>query len=355
MYYFEMLLIVYSLLFLFSIAVFNLKVLSPSIIFTASFTFMVYLAYFMRVEMGFIVSEKTFEVLSIGGTLFALTEFFVMLLYHLGARSPVKRFADNENKPLYMRKSTINYFFIIIVFSFVLALSSIVLSTSGSVGRRMEVYKNMTLYDIGNVRFRFLLNQLYKLNTASAYVCTYIAVYNWSVCKETLKKQMKYLIVSFVYIIYTAFSQGARQPAIEIVVFMVLVYFAWKLKKVDKQRVIAVISKLILIAPIAAVVFTKTAEMVGRRQADRTVLKYISTCFCGGLYSFNLHINEPARNVIWGQSSFADIYQFLNKFNGGYVDKQIDEILVYCCSIVKKARETVEVVFYRNPKWRVAV
>ena len=315
MYCFEMLLIVYSLLFLFSIAVFNLKVLSPSIIFTTSFTFMVHLAFFTRKEMGFVVSEKTFEVLAVGGTLFVLTEFFVMLFYNLSVQSRIKCFAYTEKKPLYMRKSTINFFFIVIVFSFVLALASIVLSTSGSVGYRMEVYKNMMLYDTGKVRFRFWLNQLYKLNTASAYVCAYIAVYNWSVCKETLKKQIKYWLVSLIFIIYTVFSQGARQPAIEIIVFMVLVYFAGKLKRVDKQRVMSVIGKLIFITPIAAVIFTKTAEMVGRRHADRTVLKYISTYFCGGLYSFNLHINEPARNGIWGQSSFADIYQFLNKFN----------------------------------------
>lgn len=313
--YFVMLLLVYSILFIVSIPVFNLKVLSPSIIFTTSFTFMVFLAFFTRDEMGFAVSEKTFEVLAIGGMLFVFTELFVMLFYRLRIRSSIYGATEIERKPLYMRKSTINFFFIVIAASFALALVSIALSTSGSVGYRMEVYKNMMLYDTGNVRFRFLLNQLYKLNTASAYICSYIAIYNWSVCKETLKKQIKYLWVSFIFIFYTLFSQGARQPAIEIIVFMVLVYFAWKLKKSDKQRVISVISKLIVIAPMAAVIFTQTAEMVGRRHADRTVLKYISTYFCGGLYSFNLHINEPARNIIWGQSSFADIYQFLNKFD----------------------------------------
>ena len=40
---------------------------------------------------------------------------------------------------------------------------------------------------------------------------------------------------------------------------------------------------------------------------------------------------------------------------GGYVDKQIDEVLVYCYTVREKARETVEVAFYRNSKWRVAV
>lgn len=213
---FVMLLIVYSMLFIFSIAVFNLKVLSPSIIFTTSFTFMVYLAFLTREEMGFVVSEKTVEVLAIGGTLFVLTELFVMLFYLSKKRSHTYGVAETENKPLYMRKSTINVFFIVIAASFVLALASITLSTSGSVGYRMEVYKNMMLYDTDNVRFRFLLSQLYKLNTASAYICTYIAIYNWSVCKEALKKQIKCLLVSFIFIIYTVFSQEKEKETVEV-------------------------------------------------------------------------------------------------------------------------------------------
>lgn len=313
--YFLLLLITYTALLLISIMVFNLKVLSPSIIFTASFSLMIYLAFATKDLLGFAVSELTYNILSIGGILFVIVEFMIMCinreLWHVkeaNCKDERKRIA------LYIRNSTLSIFFLIIIFSLGLALVSVLLSTSGSIGNRMEVYKNMLLSDKGNVKFRVVLNQLYKLNTAIVYVCAYIAVYNWTVCKESISKQKKYFVIVLIFIVYTVFSQGARQPSIEIVLFMFLIYFTWKLKKSDRHKVFRVMRLMIVIAPIAAIVFTKTAELVGRRTMNRKVLTYISTYFCGGLYAFNLHINEPARNVIWGQSSFADIYQLLNKF-----------------------------------------
>lgn len=309
--YFLLLLIVYTMLFITSITVFNLKIMSPSIIFTASFTLMVYLAFATKEAMGFTVSKSTFEIFAIGGFLFVITEFLVMLFHSIRKNSIVRAI---DHKPLYIKQTTLNLFFLIMCFSFVLALVSIMLSTSGSIGNRMEVYKNMMLNDIGNVRFRFLLNQLYKINTATSYVCAYIVVYNWSVCRKKLRANLKCLLIIGLFIVYTVFSQGARQPAIEIILFMFLTYFVWKLKHSERRKLFKLIRKMIVIAPLAAIIFTKTAELVGRRAVERHILTYISAYFCGGLYSFNLHVNEPARNAIWGQSSFADIYQFLSKF-----------------------------------------
>lgn len=312
--YFEILVIIYTLLFIASMAIFNMKVLSPSIIFTASFTVMVYLALFTKDIMGFVVSKKTFEVLTLGGCLFVATEFCVMFYFNiLRHRKKVIIRPVTDRKPLYIRKSTLDLFFILINFSFALVIVSIIQSTGGSVGNRMEIYKNMMLYETGTVRYRFLLNQLFKINTAVSYVCAYIGIYNFSMCGENIKKQFKYFAIVCNYIIYSLFSQGARQPAIEIIVFAVLMYFVWNLKKADRHRMIKQICKMIIIAPIAAVIFTKTAVMVGRRNINRKVITYMSTYFCGGLYAFNLHIDEPARNTIWGQASFADVYQFLSK------------------------------------------
>lgn len=312
--YFVFLVIIYTVLFVGSIVVFNMKVLSPSIIFTASFTLMVYLAFFTKDMMKFTVSKKTFEVFALGGCLFVATEFWVMLYFNIlrhGKRVTIGLATDR--KPLYIRKSTLNLFFIVISFSFVLAIVSIMQSTGGSVGNRMETYKNMMLYENGTIKYRFLLNQLFKINTAVSYVCMYIGVYNFSICGEDIKSQFRYFAIVCNYIIYSSFSQGARQPTIEIIVFAFLMYLAWNLKKTDRRRMIKLICKMIVIAPVAAIIFTKAAVMVGRRAYKRQVLKYISTYFCGGLYAFNLHVDEPARNAIWGQASFADVYQFLNK------------------------------------------
>ncbi|MGN0351043.1 MAG: O-antigen polymerase [Roseburia sp.] len=314
--YFFALLIVYTLIFLYALFVFNGKVLSPSIIFSASFTCMVYLAYITKDAMGFEVSKNTFNVLSMGGVLFILSETVIWGYYN------IIRFKKNRSivstgtpKPLVIKRQILNIFFTLVLFSFALALVSIVLSTSGSAGNRMEVYRNMMIQNDENVRYRFALNQLFKINTALSYVCAYLVVYNCSVCKQKLIKQLKYLLIVLVYIVYTIFSQGARQPAIEIIVFMFIMYFAWNLKRREKKKLFKSIAILGCCAPVVAFVFTKTAEFVGRRVAERHVLTYISTYFCGGLYAFNLHVNEPARNYVWGQSSFADIYQFLNKLN----------------------------------------
>ena len=312
--YFLFLLLIYTSLFVISVAVFNLKILSPSIVFTASFSIMIYLAYATKAAMGFTVNEKTFMIFSVGGLLFVLTEMIVMIMHKRFSHQTLNGAgSDIERKPLYIRKSTLHILLFIILFSLLLSLISIYLSTSGSVGNRMETYKNMMINDVGNVRFRFVLNQLYKINLATAYVCTYVAIYNLSVCGVKFRTQLSYLTITVIFIFYTVFSQGARQPAIEIIVFAFLTYFAWKLKHRDQSKLLKQVGRIIIIAPLAAVVFTKTAELVGRRSAERHVLTYISTYFCGGLYAFNLHVDEPARNTIWGQSSFADIYQMLSK------------------------------------------
>lgn len=321
--YFLLLAIVYFIYLIASIALFEVKLISPSVVFSASFTFMICLALLFRETLEFRVGMDAFGVLAIAGGIFLFTEFCVKLFYIAAPRKKARHLSgnlasvqNNTNHPIVINRQMRVLLFAFFLLNLVISVAVVGINTTGgSIMERMSQYRQAMLYAPETVRYRFIIAQLYKICSAMIYVEAYIVVYNKMKCAVRLTHMCDYTISILIYCVYTMICQGARQPMIEILVFLVLCVLMMLLKSADKQKVRKLIRRIIPIAVVFVVFFYYAGVWVGRRESERGILEYLAVYFCGGLYSFNLHINEPAKTTFWGQSSFADIYSFLSKLS----------------------------------------
>lgn len=316
-----LLLIVYILYLLLSIIFSNGRLLSPSVVFSASFTFMLLLAYMFKEILGFRVNEATFQVLSFGGFIFVATE--ILMQWFLQRKGNILCKSSTGNEIIALSDNVVNFLIIFLGLSTIICIYVFFINTTGeSIAVRMIQYKFALLYDDSSVKYRVYMSQLYKVNMCIAYFSSYIFIYNLANNSISSIRKLKYISIIILFGIYSVFFNAARQPVIEILLFLPLVYLSLHLKRKDRKKVISLLKKTLPILILLGLIFYYTATMVGRRETERGVLEYIAVYFCGGLYSFNLHVYEPARNALWGQSSFSDIYGVL--INLGIVSETAD-------------------------------
>lgn len=293
------------------------RINSPSVIFSASFSAMVCLGYIYKDYMGYDIEESTFSVLAIAGGLFLLTETVVSLLYNNSNRRVIfNKLNSNSNitkHPIIVSTVILRMCICFMVFSLLTAIFAVYTNTSGETFTRMTQYKEMLIYDADSVRYQFIVSMMYKINTALAYVLGYVLIYNKVAFNMSFFKQKKILVLLVLFVLFSSIAQGARQPAFEMVVFLFLIYTFLLTKDKKRKEVIKFIFKSIPLALVLIVVFYFMSELIGRRQTERGIFEYLAVYFCGGLYAFNLYIENPCRTEFWGQSSFADIYTYLIK------------------------------------------
>lgn len=312
-----LLLVVYVLYLIVSIILFDSKILSPSIVFFSSFTFMLSLACSFKILLGFTVGFLTLEVFLIAGWLFLLTEFVVKICFGKNIRKDRNSNCLYVDKyPIVIKQRLMNFILFLFVVSFVIALYVMLINTGGGTfSAKMEQYKDALLYSSGKVRYRFIVSQLYKINTSISCVLGYVLVYNYSVCNVKVIKMKKIVYLIVLFCLFSMISQGARQPVVEMLLFLGLVYLSLNLGKENRIKIRKFVLKIIPVLIIVIVFFYFSATLVGRRESERGILEYLTVYFSGGLYAFDLHVAEPARNSWWGQSSFADIYSILIDLN----------------------------------------
>lgn len=320
--YFLGLMTIYMTYMLLAFLISNGKILSPSFIFSTSFTLMIVLAYIFKDRLGFEVNYLTFKIFATGGILFLISENIVKTFIHISkSKSYGNRKINIECENLYINKQIQHLLLVFMFLSLMLAVVVLFVNTSnGSFGSRMSQYKNALIYSANKVKFRTIVSLLYKINTGISYFCGYILIYNLSLNKIRLHDMKNYILIIITFGIFSTVSQGARQPLIEMVIFLPIVYASLHMHNRDKKKIYRLMRKVIPLLLLAVVLFYYTSTLVGRRQTKRGILEYLAVYICGGLYSFNLHANEPARNVYWGQASFADIYNLLIKM--GFVPSE---------------------------------
>lgn len=316
-----LLLIVYIMYLLTAVIFSNGRLLSPSVVFSASFTFMLLLAYIFKEILGFRVNETTFQVLSFGGFIFVATEIFVQ--WFLQRKEKILCNSSTGNELIILSDKVLNFLIIFLGLSTIICIYVFFINTTGeSIAVRMITYKFALLYDDSSIEYRAYMSQLYKVNMCIAYFGSYIFIYNLVNGSIGAIRKLKYISIIILFGIYGIFFNAARQPVIEILLFLPLVYLSLTLQRKDRKKVILLLKKTLPVLILLGIIFYYTATMVGRRETERGVLEYIAVYFCGGLYSFNLHVYEPARNALWGQSSFSDIYGVL--INLGLISETAD-------------------------------
>ena len=79
------------------------------------------------------------------------------------------------------------------------------------------------------------------------------------------------------------------------------------MKPGDRQKIYRFIWKVAPVVLIVAALFTVTGSLVGRAETQKSSLENLAEYICGGLYSFNYHIDDP-HTKRFGQASFAYAY-----------------------------------------------
>lgn len=306
-----LLMILYLVYIALSFWLFNGNFLSPSIVFTSSLGGMLCLAYYTATTMGmlFAIGIETFSIFAFAGFLFILTEFCVYMFRT--STSPLSRacvnVAEAKHEPLIVNWQIQVFVTCLFAFSLFLAIIFVYMNTSGGTwADRMKEYRHVLRFP-ERIRYRFIFSQLYKVNFVIMDLFGYIMVYNLTICKVPVKQVLLYIIDSALYMVFAALFIGARQTAIEVLLFLMMIYVSLNMKPGGRQKIYRFIIKIIPVLIIVASLFTIAGEMVGRAKTKKSGFQNVAEYVCGGLYFFNRHINDPHTKV-FGQSSFSFAY-----------------------------------------------
>lgn len=315
--YFFLLMLIYISFVFISYVISEGRLVAPSFIFSASFCCMICIAYIFESKLGFEVGFDTFTIFTTAGVLFLLAQLVTSYLakHIVSSRQILSHTKRALQKPacLSIQRWVLNSTIVLLFIAIMMSVLCIVINTNGgNLNSIMAQYKNGLLYHADSMKLRFLISQIYKFCYVIAYICLYIVVYNYSKSGIPISKQKRYVFIVALFAVFSMLFTAARQNAVELVVFAFLVYFSLMVRKIERSKIRKTIVKLIPLAVAMVFLFYVTSFAVGRN-TKRSPIEYFAVYLCGGLYSFNLHVGEPARNLYWGQASFSEIYSMLNR------------------------------------------
>ena len=305
---------------------FNNNFLSPSFVFSTSLSVMLCLAYYAakNMEMLFAINLETFTIFAIAGFIFLATEFLFYSFHSVNylQKRPFKTLTDNP-KPLTVNWQIQWAFTAFLFISLILAVKVLYMNTGGgSWSDRMKEYKELLLYHPEQLRLRFIMAQIYKVNIVTMDLFGYVMVYNLSMCKVSWKDCISYILDTFLYVVYSGVTTGARQTSVEVLLLLMMIYIVLNAKPEKKKQLWRFFFKILPIVIILASVFSVAGTYVGRDMTKKSGLQNLVEYVCGGLYSFNLHLDKAASSKLFGQQSFAYIYAIPQ--NMGLIPRNID-------------------------------
>lgn len=201
------------------------------------------------------------------------------------------------------------------VFFILFSLLCVFINTTGDsdIGR-MTQYRNILLYPQQYYHTNtliFINSQFYKIALILTYISAYVAIYNGVILDKPIFKGTGLIIIVGLFCIGSSIAMCARQPAIEIFIFMILTYLFFMVKEQYVNQIKRFLYKLIPITVVSPFLYILYGILVGRQDGNNITLERIAELLAGGIYALNTNIWEPARTVYFGQSSFADIYDKL--------------------------------------------
>lgn len=308
-----LLLIIHIGLFVLTIIENRGKLISPSSIYFISWIVMLALGFAFSAELEITISINTFWIIFISGILFHIVELYFLSIKGKLKRSHTQQYGTSNAQEISLKKAVLWAVLIINIVYLFLALYSVFSSTGGgSFASRMNVYKTAILFGTSKVRFQFLIAQLFKISTALSYVVAYIWIHNYIVAKRKFITNWKYTLIALSYIVGTFVSQGARQPAIEFVLYCIVIFISFHLRDVERKKIFNIVKKAIPVVVLLGVLYYYTMALAGRSQTPRKLVEYIAANFAGGLYYLNYLVNKTwNKPPYFGQNSFSEIYKIL--------------------------------------------
>ena len=204
------------------------------------------------------------------------------------------------------------------IFFILFSLFCVFINTTGdSDVSRMTQYRNILLYPQQYYHTKtliFINSQFYKIALILTYISAYVAIYNGVILDKPIFKGNGLIIIVGLFCIGSSIAMGARQPAIETFIFMILTYLFFMVKEQYFDKIKNFLFKLIPITIISPFLYILYGILVGRHDGNNVTLQRVTELLAGGIYALNAHIWEPARTTYFGQSSFADVYDKLINF-----------------------------------------
>lgn len=302
---------------------FELPIISPTMITLVSLTIVIALGYWYRHEMGTDLYFYTFIVIALGGGAILGTGYVVQKWAKLnwGDQTSIEYNFDSNRYPLVgIVKLPVRYKYISIymIFFILFSLFCVFINTTGdSDVSRMTQYRNILLYPQQYYHTKtliFINSQFYKIALMLTYISAYVAIYNGVILDKPIFKGTGLIILVGLFCIGSSIAMGARQPAIEIFIFMILTYLFFMVKEGYVNQSKRFLFKLIPVTIVSPFLYILYGILVGRQDGNNITLERIAELLAGGIYALNAHIWEPARTIYFGQSSFADVYDKLINF-----------------------------------------
>lgn len=302
---------------------FELPIISPTMITLVSLTTVIALGYWYRHEMGTDLYFYTFIVIALGGVAILGTGHGVQRWAKLNWGDPTSieyNFDSNRYPLVGIVKLPVRYKYIsmYMIFFILFSLFCVFINTTGdSDVSRMTQYRNILLYPQQYYHTKtliFINSQFYKIALILTYISAYVAIYNGVILDKPIFKGTGLIIIVGLFCIGSSIAMGARQPAIEIFIFMILTYLFFMVKEGYVNQSKRFLFKLIPITIVSPFLYILYGILVGRQDGNNITLERIAELLAGGIYALNAHIWEPARTIYFGQSSFADIYDKLINF-----------------------------------------
>lgn len=302
---------------------FELPIISPTMITLVSLTTVIALGYWYRHEMGTDLYFYTFIVIALGGVAILGTGYSVQKWAKLNWGDPTSieyNFDSNRYPLVGIVKLPVRYKYIsmYMIFFILFSLFCVFINTTGdSDVSRMTQYRNILLYPQQYYHTKtliFINSQFYKIALILTYISAYVAIYNGVILDKPIFKGTGLIIIVGLFCIGSSIAMGARQPAIEIFIFMILTYLFFMVKEGYVNQSKRFLFKLIPVTIVSPFLYILYGILVGRQDGNNITLERIAELLAGGIYALNAHIWEPARTIYFGQSSFADIYDKLINF-----------------------------------------
>ena len=302
---------------------FELPIISPTMITLVSLTTVIALGYWYRHEMGTDLYFYTFIVIALGGVAILGTGYGVQRWAKLNWGDPTSieyNFDSNRYPLVGIVKLPVRYKYIsmYMIFFILFSLFCVFINTTGdSDVSRMTQYRNILLYPQQYYHTKtliFINSQFYKIALILTYISAYVAIYNGVILDKPIFKGTGLIIIVGLFCIGSSIAMGARQPAIEIFIFMILTYLFFMVKEGYVNQSKRFLFKLIPVTIVSPFLYILYGILVGRQDGNNITLERIAELLAGGIYALNAHIWEPARTIYFGQSSFADIYDKLINF-----------------------------------------
>lgn len=302
---------------------FELPIISPTMITLVSLTTVIALGYWYRHEMGTDLYFYTFIVIALGGVAILGTGYSVQRWAKLNWGDPTSieyNFDSNRYPLVGIVKLPVRYKYIsmYMIFFILFSLFCVFINTTGdSDVSRMTQYRNILLYPQQYYHTKtliFINSQFYKIALILTYISAYVAIYNGVILDKPIFKGTGLIIIVGLFCIGSSIAMGARQPAIEIFIFMILTYLFFMVKEGYVNQSKRFLFKLIPVTIVSPFLYILYGILVGRQDGNNITLERIAELLAGGIYALNAHIWEPARTIYFGQSSFADIYDKLINF-----------------------------------------